>query len=409
MDPVDEDTPTVHQGVLAQIENLPTESTIPSDLTENDIRDAFNDIMGVPADRVNPDIKVEKAKMSDFDAVGFLKHAEIKKWLTPILQELYPDKWEWNEKDEILIHFPKIKMTNSKGLQHDITNMYAMLRYQHINKMFSGTLRGARSTRTGSEQTNSYIHSHLPSTGLCNFGSFCLGSSTLGMLLSDLATIQPTPERLEDLKLRFMLVLMEIENYLGWESVEGGPYKYMKDIAMGSLSMNLSSTYGRIAERIMDEIYPEFKRDNNLLFKFNKKGLIDIVKNHNFLLLISKYCPEKHLVYRSSTGRFYSEKSETRVKLGKVVDGTTFNFKGETIIGEIVSEVKIYEESEKEFAHPSIVESCRKKFGYELNKVWGQELSGKIVKGNFQRKRKVKNTKQSLFTNLTSMPTSTEP
>jgi len=357
-------------------------------------------------------VKTKKTTSKDFDAVGFLTIDRIKLELQPILEDLYPKRWSWNKKDEILVHFPAFTISNSKGERHDIKDLYIKLTYRHINKTFDGYINGARTSITKSELNGNYAHSHLPSiteNNVGTFSDFCLGRSTLSMLLSDLVTLEMVENKLEDIKLRFMLVLMEIENYLQWESLEGGPYRQISNINSGELKSLTHSDSRMLSKPILENIWMNIKTNKyRPQMKFNHKGLLEVINNDSFLIQVSKYCNTSFLVYRDGTGKFFSTKRDSNKPLGKIENGKKFKFKGKYIYPQLIDDVIIYEESGKDFAHPKIVDKCKAIIQESINKSWGEELAGKVVSHYISRKRKVKNTSKNLFANLKNMRDSIE-
>jgi len=364
-----------------------------------------------------PTVSVETSKVesSDFDENGYLTIKQIKESLTPILEDLYPDRWDWNEVDEIIVHFPKITITNSKNERHEIRDLYTRIKYSHVNKTFNSNISGARFSVTSTEMNSKYSHSHLPSisrTSIGSFKGFCLGSSTLNYLLSDLSTTPMTESSLEDLKLKFMLSMMEVENYLHWESIEGGPYNYMANISSGELRSMRSNHAMDYAELIMRHAI--WGRIQTRLYtprmKFNHKGLLEVLNNDAFLVEVSSQCEDEHLVYRDGTGKFFTtQDSSDNLPVGRIESSShKLNFRGVEIRPKIIEEKIIYEQSGKDFAHPKIVEGCKRIIESAVNKGWTEELEGKIISHYNSRTRKAKNTSKSIFATLENVRDSIE-
>lgn len=404
---------TVNQGLWADAMTQPV-TTFTEPLTEQDITDAIDEIvLNIEPPTSSTPVKTKKTTSKDFDAVGFLSIERIKIELQPILEDLYPERWSWTKKDEILIHFPAFTIINSRGERHDIKDLYTKLTYSHINKTFDGYVDGTRMSITNSELNGNYAHSHLPSISKSNVGAFngfCLGRSTLSMLLSDLATLEMVENKLEDVKLRFMLVLMELENYLQWESLEGGPYRQMSNINSGKLRGLSTSDTRMLAEPILENIWMNIKANEyRPQMKFNHKGLLEVINNDGFLMQVSKYCNSSFLLYRDGTGKFFSTKREDSSPLGKIESNSNkFKFRGKTIYPQLIDDVIIYEESGKDFAHPKIVDKCKAVIQESINQSWGEELARKVVSHYISRQRKVKSTRKSLFTNLKNVRDSIE-
>lgn len=147
--------------------------------------------------------------------------------------------------NRLFIRFPKLEMTNSKGHKHTIYDM--IVRLTITKRESSGctiNFDGFRASMTLKELQNGYRHSHLH-TGIANCGkftTFCLGSSDFAIMKQNVQ-LHPTISN-------WMLLLMSIENYLSWESVEGGPYTYISGLTNGPGSNNITNT----------DIYNESKR-----------------------------------------------------------------------------------------------------------------------------------------------------
>lgn len=130
----------------------------------------------------------------------------------------------------ILIRFPKVEVTNSKGLSHEITEMYILLT---INaKGFIDSYRGCRMKAEAKELNISYAHSHL-SSGLGRFSSFCTGRGDFSTLYQVLRH-----EYNEEL---FDVFLAYIKIYLEWESLAGGPFKKIEYAIRGTTGSNRGS------------------------------------------------------------------------------------------------------------------------------------------------------------------------
>lgn len=141
----------------------------------------------------------------------------------------------------IAILFPEIHITNSRNNKHTI---YDLVVYFFINYHPTMTGRtkasirfcGTRLTMTREECYSQYGHSHLPGGSIQQIDNFCLGSSEFGVLISQCS--------LECTQLLWEMMFMSLPSYLSWESLEGGPYRCMKDISAPSAR--------RIDERILN-------------------------------------------------------------------------------------------------------------------------------------------------------------
>jgi hypothetical protein len=165
-----------------------------------------------------------------------IDHETIKSIAIEIFGEERVDS-DVNSKENfsLKIHFPELVITNSKNDVHTIKDIYVKFNI-NINDIYEVhkvgiSFDGARATVSLKEFISTYGHSHLPNICLCNYRGFCLGSSEFGIVINSLC-LEPTPEN-------WYLLLFSLENYLIWESLEGGPYR--KIAAMG---YNISNDFG---------------------------------------------------------------------------------------------------------------------------------------------------------------------
>ena len=142
------------------------------------------------------------------------------------------------------IHFPNLTITNSKHESIDLTNVYFRLKFNPNGNI---GLLGTRGSISLPEFENNYSHSHLSSnTKIGEYTEFCLGTGeiddqkdALRIAMNGLkdflkkghsrsyATLEDIQK---DIRIRSTHLLLQIEPYLSWESIEGGPYITMKDI-----------------------------------------------------------------------------------------------------------------------------------------------------------------------------------
>ncbi|MEI6186921.1 MAG: hypothetical protein WCP46_00265 [Alphaproteobacteria bacterium] len=220
---------------------------------------------------------------------------------------------------DIIIHFPEFTITNSREDSHVIKDLYVKFcihprTVEDVHKV-SINFYGTRTTLHLKEYASNYGHSHLPSGCLCEYRGFCLGSSEFGLIINSLL-IEPTPEG-------WYLLFFSLENYLIWESLEGGPYIKMAGIGYGlsSDSAQANVEFYRLLPNIPEEV-----------FQYNEG--IKVIAHHPTLL------------------EFYKENSKvrdlgiTRDRIKELlkrrqenVKRLSLNFKGEKI------GAKIYDES----------------------------------------------------------------
>ena len=143
----------------------------------------------------------------------------------------------------IYIHFSGFYIKNNTSKNY-IKDLYTIISfYKNEDVGFKLTLWGRRVTLSPMEYVKNYSHSHLSQGGF-NIGKFCLGS---GPITQTLSVLQDTYT--DDL---FQLFLYQINEYIQWESLEGGPYRKIRN-----LYANTKVSYDRSLSRI-DRLYKEF-------------------------------------------------------------------------------------------------------------------------------------------------------
>jgi len=125
----------------------------------------------------------------------------------------------------IVLHYPSLTVKNSRGGKLNMTDMYIKIQLSPLlNDTYQSQLfTGLRTSYTLAEFTSGYNFSHLSSqASTTSFSHFCLGGTPFSTLCRTLA-IEFNPHM-------FGLFLAQLESYLSWESLEGGPYKRMENI-----------------------------------------------------------------------------------------------------------------------------------------------------------------------------------
>ena len=147
----------------------------------------------------------------------------------------------------LTIHFPEIHITNTKEERHDIKDMFIRfyIKLHDIDEDYKLeiSMHGARTSISIKEyEYEGYRHSHLIRGNIGEFSEFCLGYSDFKMIMQTIV-LEPTPEN-------WYLLFLSIENYLSWESLEGGPY-----CKIGSLRYQDSNISGIVINEAFDKIY----------------------------------------------------------------------------------------------------------------------------------------------------------
>lgn len=126
----------------------------------------------------------------------------------------------------ILIHFPKVKVTNEHDRSVDITHLWVK-----VELLLDGTINGyfqmMRSELTLEQFMSGYSHSHIHFISADNFDSWsdpCLGRGPIRNTITSLAT-QFSEEM-------WSLFCLELSKYVTVESLVGVPYVYLEKIGV---------------------------------------------------------------------------------------------------------------------------------------------------------------------------------
>ena len=131
--------------------------------------------------------------------------------------------------------YPEIEITNTNKEKHIIKNLVVVfpLKWDSSFKKWKiDEIRGLRLTLSYLELNKRYPHSHLSSLHLTStFKSmtstkFCLGSSTLGMSIAE----YNTESNKEQSNLVLEGILYTLDTYVTWESLEGVPHNYIRNL-----------------------------------------------------------------------------------------------------------------------------------------------------------------------------------
>lgn len=255
-----------------------------------------------------------------------------------VLEEVYPSEWDiiikkrfynglWQEERpftiEFVIHFPSIIITNKDNLSHEIKDMYIKLMpSQSYDRTFTfNNFRGKRMTASKNEIISNYQHSHQPgrawshsTDGAFIWRDFCLGSSEIKQVLSMLESRYDEG--------RFKLLLLQLDEYLNYESIEGNPYCYLRNVLGGGAVPSLANKtikeyYTELIELrelgSIPEVRLDFKIENNQVIIKDNDKLEDFLKtdsnkdNYNVNYICEKDEKGNYHRYRNIPTEFPSD------------------------------------------------------------------------------------------------------
>ena len=210
------------------------------------------------------------------------------KILAHSLQICYPDRWylliERETTAKVEIWFPVLQITNSQGDQHTITELFVcfyidLLTSRLTSDYDSIQLKGIRMSGTRKEIRAGYTHSHLSTSDFASSGSFCFGAAPIKLTMMEISSeYKPVYQCIE--KIEYFLI--QLEEYLSWESIEGTPHRRMSSIGVRSIN---STNIHREESYISLNTY----RNIDSALGINPLGLKRIFKSFILSLVKNKY------------------------------------------------------------------------------------------------------------------------
>lgn len=193
----------------------------------------------------------------------------------------------------ILVHFPRVKITNENDKFVYANHMYAKICVSYNGSMINGfTLN--RAEYSYDHISSDYMHSHIPGVPLSDFTRFispCLGSGPIRSTTSNL-----NREYDEDL---WGLFCLELDKYVHTESIAGGPYIRLENIYTNnnSTSRLLLSTDFAVIKQFA--YYSSFNKDmckcftryllmsKKLKFAYNSEGYSIGMSFRDYIITVS--------------------------------------------------------------------------------------------------------------------------
>lgn len=147
----------------------------------------------------------------------------------PILDRLHKDSYWYDRSNNYLyINYPEIEIRNSMGQSHTIHDLTVKIKVNRDTGSLSPDhLYGKRFSLSPEEIEVGYCHSHLSSDCWDFSNRFCQGGSSPFRLLVEGLNKVVSPDEFE-------LFILQLKEYVSWESLEGSPYISMEDVIGGS-------------------------------------------------------------------------------------------------------------------------------------------------------------------------------
>lgn len=194
--------------------------------------------------------------------------------IVPILDKMFPNRYHIDRSNGYLyLHYPELTLTNNTNNKHTIYDMIVLLCFGDYNNGYLSSIHGTRVSFSPAELSCGYVHSHLPKHP-GTFQSFCQGSSSsFAKFVSDLNKLISPDE--------FEVFLLQLKEYLQWESLEGGPHIGMHTVLSNSGSANAHLTNSTIPRTLNDLTHKRYIYESLEALVNNQEYHCLLVQNGN--------------------------------------------------------------------------------------------------------------------------------
>jgi len=268
---------------------------------------------------------------------------------------------------DLVVYFPEITITNSEGTLHDIKDLYVRFNINidvHRSAYSCIDLFGRRATISDYEFRSDYGHSHFSGRGLSSYSRFCLGSSEYAMIINSMKFSLKEED--------WFLLFFSLENYVSWESLEGGPYRRIREISLGR---NFNREQHRVRALLMFNELP----NECLTITDNRLQLIEdhpaLFNHYNAKSLLRKFDGTSIESFENIKQSFNSEVQGIRI----------FKFKNNTITPRLYQKHQTAEPTDISadvcsYFNSVLNEELRKyNLSYEYNKLRSSEIFREVT------------------------------
>ena len=279
----------------------------------------------------------------------------------------------------LVLYFPRVTITNRERKSHLIKDIFVRIPF-FINQRESlgiESIEGGRTTLSYAEYCSHYYHSHLSINAIGSISSrsqppmystFCTGSGEINIYQADMNSEGIT-------EARATAYLMQIMTLVGYESIEGTPYRHIKNIMIRDASGRRSNPNRNVADNLYRRTLAHCK-DNNIVpclefaIENNKYIVKDNSKFDEFLLatVTDEDAKRNILCMIDETGAYYqygltpTREQPPTVTNKYIFQGREIQFTVEDIPGEIDDSNIEY------FIHPFIKTYIKNQIEYDINK-----------------------------------------
>lgn len=274
----------------------------------------------------------------------------------------------------LVVYFPEIEIKNGRKLSHTIKDLFTRIPVKLTPGARGGLkferIQGTRTTLSKAEFISQYLHSHLPARGLVEHGvkvlhyyqNFCTGEGDINNSTMLLNT-EYDPDMLR-------LLLLQIEPYVNWESLDGGPYMRIENVAARQYDyprVNLNT-----CESIFAQVINKIKHCPKILdldWKFynNKFTIVDNDKLEDlFHNGVSRLDSLTSLVtFKDEAGNYFVNQGTTAETFQP--SENWIPFRGKKIHFKVEGHYTIVEANQKKYINPKIKHYVKSRLEYKAN------------------------------------------
>jgi hypothetical protein len=146
-------------------------------------------------------------------------------------QSLYP------KQGAVAVHFPEVTITNDEGGSHLIKDLFIKVRFNEDGAA-RGSLYGVRATMSTMEVHHGYLHSHIETGEIGQWGQFCLGDEEVAIAAGNAAYNSQLGANRDKMITHFEYLLHYLPIFAAWESISGVPHIHMSTLVAPSDESN---------------------------------------------------------------------------------------------------------------------------------------------------------------------------
>lgn len=250
-------------------------------------------------------------------------------------------------KDNIIyltILYPELPISNSMGATHTMKDLYLTFKFYRDSDYWRlGSISLFRGKYTVGEVACNYVFSHSNAIPGSVSTSFCFGDGIIRELYKQHTNKCILPD------LSYFITVFE--NYLQWESIEGGPYRYISnikeyDIVYDSVvftSEECTFFYEKAIQKLSNFTYTFEVKDSDYYIKLSEESKQEIKE---ILFKLAKEYKNDKILGRNIDGVIGEIKEKTGVRLR---ENQYITFKGKEVYSEIIDSKQNLEEVKKRF------------------------------------------------------------